>query len=568
MNYDGLIAAAVVAELNRLLIGARVQNVRQHNATDLTLELRSPGRTHRLFFSADARYPRFHLTATSEAVPGTAPGFCVLLRKHLSGARISRVEQVRMDRIVVFRFSRGEDEMFCLTVEIMGKHSNIILMDTGGRILGAVKHVGASVSRVRQILPGRDYLLPPGSDKADPVSLERGQFAALWRNRPETQDLRDWLVATFSGFGPFLADEILARAGHPTEESVWCELSSLAETIRGASYTPVFITDERGRDLLVYPIRSVQFPESQQHPRASLNEALDAYFRSAVTKSRLQEDRAALLTAIRRAAASRRQTLKSADRTMAEAENAERYRQIGGLILGNLHLIQKGQDSAVLTDYFDENLPQIEVELDEKLSPQQNAERYFRRYRKARDSFASAFERKKKALDDIEALQSAAAEVEDATSTQALAAIRDRLSAEGLLRQTTPKEQPPLFDGLKVRRLVTPEGWEILYGETAQANDHLTQKIARPNDVWLHARAVTGAHVVIRTAGQAQNIPRSVLMQAASLAARNSQARHSSIVPVDYTLKKHVRKPRGSAPGFVTYSHEKTIDVAQDNATG
>ncbi len=561
MNYDGLIVAAVAAELRRSLAGARVQGVRQHNATDLTIELRSPGQTHRLFCSADAEFPRFYLSAVSEAVPETPPGFCMLLRKHLVGTRLAEISQVRMDRIVIFKFVRSQSEPLRLVLEIMGKHSNVILIDHQDKILGAAKHIGSSVSRARQILPGRDYSLPPGADKIDIASLQQQQFHALWQARSHHQELCDWLVKTFSGFGPFLAAEIGARVASEAEESVWHELSLLGEVVRSELYSPVFITNEHGQDLLVYPVCSAQFPDIQQHPRRSINEALDAFFRSAVARRRLDEARGTLLTSIGRAIASRRQALKSIQRTLAESENAERYRQIGELILSNKHLVGKGDTSVVLTNYFDDDLREIEIELDAKLSAQQNAERYFRRYRKARDSSLSAEQRRTKALADLERLEAAAEEAKSASSVEAVSAIRHKLLSEGYLRETTPAEPQPLFDGHRIRRVVTENGWEILYGESAQANDYLTQKIARPNDVWLHARAVVGAHVVVRASGRKENVPAGVLMEAASIAARNSQARHSSLVPVDYTLRKHVRKPRGSAPGFVTYSCERTIDV-------
>lgn len=570
MTYDGLVLAAVVAELQQTIVGGRIQGIRQHNATDITLEIRAPGRTRLVFFSVDARSSRVYLTSTSQSVPQQAPSFCMVLRKHVEGAFVAGVEQVGFDRVMRLRTARHGEPELVLILEIMGKHSNLILIEDGGRILGAAKHIGASVSRYRQILPGREYLPPPGSDKLDLRGLDAAAIdsalQAALAGPVEPASAREWLMANLSGFGPFLAEEIAVRAtadGAVDAQRLSDELLHLADTVRGSDYDPVFITDEMGGGLMVYPVRSVQFAADRQHWRSSINEPLDALFRSQVTRTLLDNERAQTLMAIRRAVASRRQTMKSIERTIAESARADRYRQIGELILASLHAIVKGGRIVKLIDYFDPEMPEVEVELDEKLTPQQNAERYFKRYQKARDAASTAEARKIKIARELAALESARQEAESATAVDELRDLRKTLTEQDLLRREARAEKSEdEFAGYRIGRVWTPEGWEILYGESSQANDHLTQRIARPNDVWLHARSITGAHVIVRTGGHSGSVPREVLMQAALVAAKNSEAKHSSLVPVDHTLRKHVRKPRGSAPGFVTYRNEKTLDVA------
>ncbi len=260
--------------------------------------------------------------------------------------------------------------------------------------------------------------------------------------------------------------------------------------------------------------------------------------------------------------ASRKQAMKSIERTLAEASRADRYRKVGELLLANLHSIEKGASSVKLVDFFDPQMPEVEIELDEKLTPQQNAERYFKRYQKARDSVAASRERRSIIEREISILDSALIDAQNAKSIDDLKKLRQALISQDLLRQDLLRERrEDEFDGHRIRRHITSDGWEILYGENSQANDYLTQKIARPNDVWLHARSITGAHVVIRTAGHSGGVPRHVLLQAAKIAAQNSEAKHSSLVPVDYTYRKYVRKPRGAAPGFTTYRNEKTLDI-------
>lgn len=568
MTYDGFVVAAVAAELRRTILRGQVQKVRQHNKTDVTLEIRAPGHTYLLFLSADARFARLHLTASPNPVPKEAPNFCMLLRKYIDGAFLSQVEQIGMDRILKLHFDSSEHGKLALVVEIMGKHSNIILIDAADKILGAIKHVGASVSRYRQVLPGRDYIPPPGVDKIDARGLTPALFDKLWSaslpDTGETAIVKKWIVEKFSGFGPFLADEAIALAGGAQVKSsdVRDAILRIGEIARTESFGPVFITGEHGEGVAVYPIRSAQFPPDRQFPRPSINEALDALFRGIVTRTRLEDQRAQVLTAIKRAAASKKQALKSVERTISEAEKSERYKQIGELILANLHAIEKGARSIIVADFFDPDMPEVVIELDEKLTPQQNAERSFKRFRKARDAAASAVQRRERITRDIELLEAALRDTESSESVDSLQSLRRMLTNQGLLRSETVRErEEDEFAGHRIRRFTTPDGWEILYGETSQANDHLTQRVARPNDVWLHARQITGAHVIIRTAGKKRDVPRPVLIQAALIAARNSDAKHSSLVPIDYTFRKHVRKPRGAAPGFVTYRGEKTIDV-------
>jgi predicted ribosome quality control (RQC) complex YloA/Tae2 family protein len=570
MTFDGLIVAAVVSELRRWLIGGRVQHVRQHNQTDLTLEIRVPGRTHLLYLSADARFPRAHLTSSAKPVPPQPPHFCMTLRKHLEGSTLTNIEQVGFDRILRFQFNRIGQGARVLILEIMGKHSNVILTDELGRIIAAAKHIGASVSRYRQILPGRTYIPPPHSSKIDLTSPDAEQqikqvVKQISRSPLDAQTVQSWLVETLSGFGPFLANEVVLRSvsgGTVVPELLENELTLLRNKVLTENYEISLITSETGQALMAYPITTVQFPPEQQHKRSSINSALDTVYRSLVARAELEDLRKEVLTAIRQEIDFRKRSLESLDRTLAESARADQYRQIGELILAHLHTIEKGSSSAKLINYFDPSMSELEVELDEKLTPQENAQQYFKRYQKLRDAAANAEERRRKIDLELSQLTEAIERAQFAVSVDELQKLRDSLSNQGILRVRTPKSEPE--DELashQVKRILTDEGWEILYGETAQGNDYLTQKLARPNDIWLHARSVKGAHVLVRTAGKAGGVPKQVLLRAATIAAANSEAKHSRLVPVDYTHAKYVRKPRGAAPGFVVYKNEKTIDV-------
>lgn len=571
MTYDGLVLAAVAAELKRTVETGRIQQVRQHDASDLTLEVRSRDGTFMLFLSVHARFSRVHWTASKLPVPQSPPNFCMLLRKHLGGAFIKSVEQVGFDRILKIHTEAPDGNRNTLILELMGKHSNLILVSDTGRILGAVKHIGTTVSRYRQVLPGRDYIPPPGGEKLDLLTVSRAEFDALWRDGigPEVNEdtAKRWLVAGFSGIGPYLAEEIVVRSGAATPDAIWDGVAMIRQIVLERDFAPVLITNDRGASVYAYPIPTVQYPPANQHERASMNEVLDTLYRDLVRRDAFDGELTGLETAIRRSIAGRKQTIKQLEEAVREGEKAERYQQLGELILATAHAIPKSASSAKVVDYYDPEQREVEIKLDDKLSVHQNAERYFNRARKAREGAEQAADRLKDMQSEADILQMAFDKLPNATDVASLKAVRQMLTERGLLRHEAQpvapgKREVAEFGTAKIRRVKSVDGFEILYGENSTSNDYLTTKVAKPNDYWFHARSVTGAHVVIRTANKPGAVPPSTIREAAVIAARNSDAKHSSLVAVDYTLRKFVRKPRTAAPGLVTYQNEKTVDIS------
>jgi len=481
------------------------------------------------------------------------------------------VEQEGFDRVLKIRTEAPDGNRNVLILELMGRHSNLILTNDAGKILGAAKNITAAISRYRQVLPGLDYIPPPGGEKIDPINVAREEYEALRRDSlsqsPSTEEMKHWLVATFSGIGPFLADEIILRSGdNPTPETVWNVLQELRRIVTEQDYSPKLITDKRGAAVYVYPIPVLQFPAENQHDRYSVNETLDMLYRDLIRRSEYDAEYASLETAIKHSIAWREKMLKDAEKALTEGEKAERYKQLGELILASMNTIEKGQKSARVTDYYDPEMPVIEIQLEEKLTPKENADRYFRRYKKAVEGADMAIDRQKELGTEIKILQTAMEKLPSAVSADALKALRKMFVERGLLRaepqpEKTGKREEPEFGTAKIKKITSVDGLEMLYGENSQSNDYLTTKVAKPNDLWFHARSIKGAHVVVRTGNQPDRVPQTTIKQAAEIAAKNSDARHSSLVPVDYTLKKYVRKPKSAAPGFVIYEREKTIDV-------
>ncbi|MDO8589070.1 MAG: NFACT RNA binding domain-containing protein [Armatimonadota bacterium] len=566
MTYDGLLLAGAAAELRSALIGGRVSKVRQPEATQLILVIRNRGADFRLLLSIDAQFPRAHLTASVPPSPPNPFGFCMALRKHIQESVIAAIEQPGFDRILVLQFTSPDGGRARLIHEIMGKHSNLVLVNDEGRILAAAKVVTAAISRQRQTVPGRDYV-PPPSNKVDPLCVTPEEFKTLVGSDQISGLPRDWLVRTFTGVGPFLGAELAARSGdQPNPDTLWNELTWLRETVSSAKYSPVAVTDERGKIELIYPVPTVQCPAERQFARASLNEALDVYYRVVVGSAALESERGRLRASLQRAISAREKSVEGLRQAIADGSKAEQYKIMGELLTAHTGEIAKGSAVVALVNYYDPSLATIDIPLEPELSPRENVERYFKRFQKARDSAAAAADRLAESDAELQELRAALSVAETLDTVDALREMRRRLTERGLVRHgQAPQlrgklvEQP--FKGMRIRRLTSSDGWEILVGENSLANDYLTTKVASPNDLWFHARSVKGAHVVVRTNNRPQNVSPGAIRHAAELAASGSDAKHSSLVPVDYTLRKYVRKPRGSAPGYVTYQNEKTLDV-------
>lgn len=566
MKYDGLLLAGVAAELRGLMIGGRIQKIRQPTATDLVLEVHSRVGDSRLLLSVDAQYARVHLVSSVQPSPQNPFGFGMALRKHVDGAFITAIEQPEFERILVFRLEAPDGNRCKLIHEIMGKHSNLILLNDEGKVLAAAKVVTAAISKQRQIIPGRSYVSPP-STKIDLLSVSRELFISLYSSKDSELSSRDWLLNIFSGIGPFLADELALRAGDTGDSStLWEQVSWLQDTAANAAYSPIVITDGKGRVTQVYPIDTLQVPADSKFPRISVNEALDAYYRSHIGTAALDLERTQTLTAVNRAISAREKSLQLLNEAIADGGKAERYKILGDLVTANMAQIEKGSSVLTTTNYYDPELATMDIALEPQLTPRENAERYFKRYQKARDAAVAAVDRIAETQKEIDRLKATLPHIESLSTVETIREYRQNLIKNGVLRreqsqQTKGKAAVQPFEGMRIRRTSSIEGWEILVGENSLANDYLTTRVASPNDLWFHARQIRGAHVVIRTNNKPQSVPPGTVRMAAELAAAGSDAKHSSLVPVDYTLRKHVRKPRGSAPGYVTYQNEKTLDV-------
>lgn len=578
--FDSLTLAGVVAELRPLLLGGQVQDIRQPEPTELLLTIRSHGRNLRLLLSSDARFARVHLTEERRQNAPIPSAFCTALRRHLENGKIMDIRQRDFDRIFELDVQSvaddGEFTTDTLIAELMGKHSNLILVNGNGIVREAAKRVSHRINRFRETLPGQPYLPPPAPNgRFDPerAPLETLEFLQqLPLEGLTVSTLAQTLQGSIAGLSPFLALEIAFRTFRtepPQNKSLVSAWSGTVIAVLNGTNHPSLLVQGAKRG--AYPVHILHLSVEQEEGANGLNALLDAAFRVQIDSAGRDSVFREVLGRLERETTRLDKQIGDVERTIAEGRRADDYQQQGELLLAHLWKIEAGSDQVSVQDFYAPDQAERTISLDPKLPAQENAQAYFRRAQKARDAHTQAESQIADLRRRVNGLSAAIAQVKQDEKNPDVSAesVRDflrRLIAGGVLREerADSEAQPtgPDFQGHKIRRYTTPEGYEIYYGETATANDFLTTRIASPSDLWLHVRASAGSHVIIRTKGQPDRVPPTVLRRAALIAALNSNQKHSSLVPVDYTLRKYVRKPRGAAPGAVDFEREKTLHVS------
>jgi predicted ribosome quality control (RQC) complex YloA/Tae2 family protein len=517
-GFDALCLAAAVQEA-QALVGGRIQRVVQPSSASLHLEVYARG-DFGLLISVDPSFARLHLSARRLRQSGEPTAALTLMRRYLKESRIAFIRQRGLDRIVDIGVSGSQGEVQ-LVAEIMGKHSNAILVGPDRAVIEGLKRVGLSRSR-RPILPGRAYEPPPFPPRP-PIS----------QAGPE-DDLRE-----FDGWSPTLQD--LLDSGAFGMEDVRAALAG--------AWRP-----HRSRELGIYPL---PFPGGE--PVDKFGEECDLWTLAREALSGREERRRRLIGQLTPALKARTRALDQLAQALQAAEKAAETQQTAELLLAYQGAIPAGASLAQVWDYEGR---EIEIALDPELTAVENAERLFRRARRAKDGADEAESQRARIAEEAAALRSAIAELPEADE-KALDRLEEEAARRRWLREASipvEKAERP-FEGHPIRELLSPGGWKVLYGVNSTANDYLTTKVARPNDWWLHVRGQASSHVVLQTGNQPLRVPYPDLVFAAEVAVRHSAAKHASYVPVDYTLKKHVRKPRKSAPGFASYVQEKTIFI-------
>lgn len=561
MPLDGLTLHVLIQELDPLLKNGRVLKIYQPDETTITIQFRLLRKTETLLISTDPLYPRLHTLQEQPQNPLNPPAFCMLLRKYLEPSRLIRIGQEGLDRIVYLQFEGmgplGQSTELTMVFELMGRHSNLYLLSDDGVILDALKRFPD-----KGIMPGQPYRKPSDQDKVDPRSLSPEAFFDELRLVPGPTPLWKWLTESFQGFSKLAATEVLARAGlHVSlkrvdlEEADWTAVHTafhqlLRELEQGG--TPSFYADEP-QDFSAY-----QLTGRGGQPFATTNSLVAQVLGQGQSHKKLEEFKRRLRKQLLRH--HKRVIKKEAiqQTTLQEAEQADIYRHQGELLTASFHLIKQGASEVHVQDYTKENAPLVAISLDPRLSASANVQRIFKRYSKAKASQKHTSLQLEQTQLEKAYLEDTLLQIDLADNEEILGEIEAELGKMGYLKRTTKSRSKKDQAVLGPDRYLSSDGLLIVVGRNNQQNDHLTFRLTHPNHLWLHARNVPGSHVAILAEGE---IPPNTLLEAAHLAAYFSKSRNSPKVPVDYTLRKHVRKPKGATPGYVHYDQAKTLLV-------
>ncbi len=568
---DGVMTGFVVRELDAALAGGRIDRITQPERDTVILVIRAGNENRSLLLCASANNARCHLTGQKFSNPMEPPALCMLMRKQLLGGRVVSVRQIGGDRIVYIDLDTigemGDHEPRRLVLEMMGRHSNLMLLNGEGRILESAHHVNAEMSRVRQIQPGMMYTPPPAQDRLDPGEMDAARLREKLEAMGNRQPLEKALSGAICGLSAATAREIawrvLARGEtEPEDLDACCEKIVALFHRMPEMRSPRVEYGENGEaaEVMPFPWLSGNLEAQKEFPTVS--QALEAFFGGRDQQDRLRQRSASMVRLLKTQIERCGKKLALQEEELAGAARMEEYRIMGEALHANLYSLRKGETEVTLPNWYDPKGGTITIPLDARLTPGQNAQRYFKKYQKARSARQVASEQKEKTLQELDYLEGMLLDVGKCVGESELEEIRGELVRTGYMKKITSRRQTRTLPRSKPYRYLSADGMEILVGKNAVQNDRLTMEA--PGDaMWLHAKDLPGSHVIIRGEGE---IPRETLKQAAMLAAWYSKGQRSSMVPIDYTRRKYVKKPSGAAPGKVIYTHHKTAYMTVDEA--
>ena len=569
MPLDAITLTAVAAELREALIGGKVDKIYQPTRDEVVLHMRANGGNVKLLLSANPAHPRAQLTAISRENPETPPMFCMLMRKYFVGGRVLEISQPSMERVLEFKFETlndlGDRVERRIVLECIGRKSNLIMLDGAGRITDCMRRVDGDLSAQRPLMPGLFYDLPTPTGKLDPTGLPADELRQLvLAKAPEGDGQDGWLLDTFSGISPLIARELEFQSGGSREELA-LRLERLVGDIREHKFTPVVLKKgEKTVDFSFMPV--LQYgPEVELSRFDSFSRLLDDYYAAKEAQERVKQRGQDFIRSVTQARNRTAKKIANQEEDLRNAANREQMRQFGDIITTNFHQMQKGQTVLRAQNYYDPDCAEVEIPLDPLLTPQQNAARYYKDYKKAQKAEEMLTIQLEKNRAELDYLDSVLQTIGLSEGDRDLQEIRQELMDNGYLKQhkrkMTAKGKQKIVHS-KSMEFKSSTGLTILVGKNNTQNDRLTLKDADKRDIWLHTQKIHGSHVILKTGG-AEPDDQS-LTEAAMLAAWFSQAKDSGQVPVDYTPVKVVKKPAGAKPGFVIYNTYNTMYVTPD----
>lgn len=574
MALDGVFLRLIKNQLEPL-IGGRVDKIHQPSREEILLTIRTREGAFRLLFNTGAGNARVHVTTAEIENPKTPPMFCMLMRKHLSSGKLMDIRQDGFERILYFDFDSanemGDICRFTLAIEIMGRHSNLILINSENKIVDSIKRVGQDMSSVRMILPGMTYTLPPKEQRFSLIDNESSEICNGVKDYPK-YTLPKALMKVIEGISPVFAREAefyTAKGEELVVENMTDEhfdrlnffIKKTASDLKSGEnkYTVLRTKDGLLKDFCFCDISqygNLMITKQFESPC----EVLDYFYSQRDSVARMKQKAQDLfkllmitIDRISRRTANQRQELK-------ECAEREKLKKCGDLIMSNLYRIEKGQGSVEVEDFYEPDCPIIKIKLDKRLNPSQNAQKYYREYRKLDTAEKKLTGLIKEGEEELLYIDSVFDSLTRATTEGEVAELRTELAEQGYVKLSRIKGKPP--KAMPPMKFISSDGYEILVGRNNKQNDKLTCKTADKTDIWLHTKEITGSHTIIRCNGE--NPPENTILEAAIIAAYHSKGRNSSQVPVDFTLIKNVKKPTGAKPGMVIFTSNQTLYVTPD----
>ncbi len=578
MALDGAFLKHIKKEIEESAIGAKVDKIYQPNREEMVLSLRTRSDNFKLLMSARANSARIHFTHSVPENPKVPPMLCMLLRKRLAGARLAAVRQPGLERMLCLDFDAtnefGDQIRLTLIMEIMGRYSNIIFVDENGKIIDALKRVDAEMSSERLVLPGMTYELPPPQNKICLLTVPVSEIVDRIKQIPADMELSKALLNTLQGVSPIVCRELEHLTGHGSDITIKTMnaeqfdrlnffLARTADTVKNIDGKPFMVANSAQKPIDFSFINIEQYGlTAVVNQQESFSELLDAFYdeRDRIDRMRVRSQDLLRILTTASDRLSRKVNLQRAE--LAHCAERDAARICGDLISANLYKLQKGAEFAELENFYDEAMPLVKIKLNPTLSPSQNAQKYYKQYRKARTAEEMLTVQVKQAQQELSYIDTVFEELSRAVTERDLSEIRAELMEQGYIRAPKGKQKQPAMMG--PMEFTSSDGFKILVGRNNRQNDRLTMKQANNNDIWLHTKNIPGSHTIIITEGH--KATETAVYEAAMLAALHSRGRDSSQVPVDYTEVRNVSKPQGAKPGMVIYVSNKTIYVTPNTA--
>lgn len=576
MAFDAGMMYAVVSEINRMAADARVEKIQQPQKDEIVITLHSAARREslRLAINAGANNPKIGFTAAQKENPAAAPMLCMLLRKQLGGGKLVAARQIGFDRVARLEFACRDEMGFAVTrfliAEIMGKYSNLLLTDECGKIITALHIVDFSTSRLRQVLPGMTYELPPAQDKHDIFASDKKSLCDLLAESDGSMPLHKFILNSFLGISPLVARELAFRATGRADAAVGDVDSEILSAVfvdfkrifAESDFTPTLVLGADGTpaEFCFTDIRQYGAGVSIEH-FPSFCTLLDAYFSKRDLAERIKQRGQDIIHLLSNANARLSKKLDLQRGELAACAEGDTYKLCGDLITANLYRLKRGADTALLPNYYSDACETVKIALDTRLSPAQNAQKYYKKYNKSKNARVVLTEQIAAAEAELRYLETVSAALERAETETDLAEIRHELSQSGYASRMR-NYRPGKTAAVKPMEFMTSGGYRVLCGKNNTQNDFITFRAAGKLDIWFHVKGSPGSHVVLICDGEEP--PERDYTEAAVIAATYSKAGDGGLVPVDYTRVKNVKKPPAAKPGYVTYSTNYTAFVARD----